>query len=53
MRIKSTILELNNTGDISVDYIESQIAQKGVKPLRWAIVKIDTDKVFIGIAYVL
>lgn len=51
MKIESTILKLENTGDFSVENIENQIARQGVVPLRWAIVEVDCKYLLVNTAY--
>ena len=51
MKVKSVILEFDNNNDFSVEYIETQLAQKGIIPLRWAVVKIENKKLLVNVAY--
>ena len=51
MQIESKIIELENNGDFSVEYIESQLRQKNIVPLRWAIVDIKETMFCVNVAY--
>lgn len=52
MQIQSKIFEIKNIGDFSVEYIESQLKNLYmIIPLRWAIVEINNDSIFINTAF--
>ena len=51
MQIISEILNIPNNGNPSTEYIENELAKKGILPLRWAIVKISKDFFTINCAY--
>lgn len=51
MSIVSEILEIKNNGNPSTEYIETELKNRGIEPLRWAIVKISNDFFTINVAY--
>lgn len=51
MQIESKIIEIENTKDFSVEYVESQLQQRNIEPLRWAIVDINEKTFSINVAY--
>ena len=51
MQIVSEILDIPNCGEPTAEYVENELAKKGIVPLRWAIVKISKDNFTINCAY--
>ena len=51
MQIVSEIIELENIGNFSVEYIETQLKQKNIVPLRWAIVDIKETIFLVNVAF--
>ena len=51
MQIISEIVELENIGNFSVEYIETQLKQKNIVPLRWAIVDIQETIFLVNVAF--
>lgn len=51
MSIVSEILDIENNGNPTTEYIESELCKRGIEPLRWAIVKISNDFFTINVAY--
>ena len=51
MQIETTIIELENTKNFSVEYVESQLQQRNIEPLRWAIVDINEKTFSVNVAY--
>lgn len=51
MSIVSEILDIENNGNPSTEYIETELKKRGIEPLRWAIVKISNDFFTINVAY--
>jgi len=51
MEIVSEIINIPACEFPSTEYIESELQKKGIKPLRWAIVKISKDYFAINCAY--
>ncbi len=51
MQIISEIIDIPNNGNPSTEYIENELLKKGIKPLRWAIVKISKNFFTINCAY--
>ena len=52
MQIQSKIFEIKNIRNFSVEYIESQLKNVYmIIPLRWAIVDINDDFLFVNVAY--
>ena len=51
MQIISELINISNNGNPSDEYIENELKKMGIKPLRWAIVKISKDSFTINCAY--
>lgn len=52
MQIQSKIFQVKNIEDFSVEYIESQLKNLYmIIPLRWAIVDINKNYIFINTAF--
>jgi len=51
MQIKSEIIKIQKTDQITTEYIEKELKKMGINPLRWAIVKIEKDFFTINCAY--
>jgi hypothetical protein len=51
MQIVSENIDIPKIGNPTVEYIESELKNRGIKPLRWAIVKISNDFFTINCAY--
>ena len=52
MQITSKIYKIPNSKDFSVEYIETQLKKiYMIIPLRWAIVEIKNDFIFINTSY--
>lgn len=51
MSIVSEILEIENNGNPTTEYVENELKKRGIEPLRWAIVKISNDFFTINVAY--
>lgn len=51
MSIVSEILDIENNGKPSTEYIEAELKKRGIDALRWAIVKISNDFFTINVAY--
>lgn len=43
--------EINKTERLTSDYVESELASKGIEPLRWAIVAFDGQKYVLDVSY--
>lgn len=50
MEIISKLVEIEANLPVDNDYIEKKLAQMGIKPLRWAIVKVDKSSLTISLA---
>jgi len=51
MEILSKLIEIEAELPVYNDYIEKQIREMGIEPLRWAIVKVNGNKLTISLAY--
>ena len=51
MQVITKTIDINNTGDLSTQYIENELNKMGINPIRWAIVKISKYTFTIDIAY--
>ena len=51
MQIISQITDIPKVENITTEYVENELKKQGIKPLRWAIVKISKDKFTINCAY--
>ena len=50
MNIESRLVELNLSAPFDNNDIESELKNMGINPLRWAIVKVDCNKITISLA---
>ena len=51
MEIISKLVEIKITLPIDNDFIEAKLAEMGINPLRWAIVKVNGNKLTLSISY--
>jgi hypothetical protein len=45
MEIKSELVEIPNNGNPSIEYFETELTKRNIKPLRWAVVHV-SDKMY-------
>lgn len=45
MKVISELVEIENNGQPSVEYIEKELTKRNIKPLRWAVVNV-SDKMY-------
>ena len=45
MRVVSELVEIENNGQQTTEYIEQELIKRNINPLRWAIVDV-SDKMF-------
>ena len=45
MKVISELVEIENNGHLTTEYIEQELAKQGINPLRWAIVNVG-DKMY-------
>lgn len=45
MQVISELIEIPNTLNPSVEYIENELTKRNINPLRWAIVNV-SDKIY-------
>lgn len=50
MEIISKLVEIEAKKPVDNNFIESKLAQMNIYPLRWAIVKVDHNKLTISLA---
>ena len=43
--------EIEKTEDLTASYIENCLAQKGIEPLRWAIVDTTDENLIVSVSY--
>lgn len=51
MKIVTEETELQKPSEFSTEYIETSLRTKGIDPLRWAVVKISSDKITVSVSY--
>lgn len=51
MEILSKLIEIEAALPVDNEYIEKQIHEMGIEPLRWAIVKVQGSLLTISLAY--
>ena len=44
MKVISELVEIENNGQLTTEYVEKELTKQNIKPLRWAIVDVN-DKV--------
>ncbi|MCQ2739846.1 MAG: hypothetical protein MJ237_06430 [bacterium] len=45
MQVKSEVVEIPNTGELSTEYFENELTKRNINPLRWAVINV-SDKMF-------
>ena len=45
MQVESKLVEINNIGQPTTEYIEQELTKLNINPLRWAIVDV-SDKIY-------
>ena len=45
MQVISELIEIPNSGNPTVEYIENELTKRNINPLRWAVVHVD-DKIY-------
>ena len=50
MEVVSELVEIENTGKPSVEYIESELTKRNINPLRWAVVNVSDKILTISVA---
>ena len=45
MQVVSELVEIENIGQPTTEYIEKELTKRNISPLRWAIVYVD-DKIY-------
>lgn len=51
MKIISEEIQIPKTETLTSEYIEHELSLKGIEPLRWAIVKVETDCFVVNVSY--
>ena len=51
MQIESKIFKIKNTNNFSVEYIESQLKNYMIIPLRWAIIQINNNFLYVNTSF--
>ena len=49
MKAISKIIEISNPKKITTEYIETELQQRNIIPLRWSVVKIDKVSIFLNV----
>lgn len=44
-KVESELVEISNIGQLSTEYIESELTKRNINPLRWAVVDVN-DKIY-------
>jgi hypothetical protein len=50
MHIVSEIIEIENSGKPTVEYIEQELIKRNINPLRWAIVSVSDTIYTVSVA---
>ena len=50
MQVKSELVEITNNGHITTEYIENELTNRNINPLRWAIVSVSDTIITISVA---
>lgn len=45
MQVESTLIEIPNNGNPTIEYIENELTKRNINPLRWAVVHV-SDKMY-------
>jgi len=51
LEVLSKLVEIEATLPVDNNFIEAKLADKNIIPLRWAIVKVNENKLTISLAY--
>ena len=50
MQVEAKLIEIPNNGNPSTEYIEKELNNLGITPLRWAIVKVQKKTYTLSVA---
>lgn len=50
--IKSDVIKLNKIAVFDNDYIEREFAKLSINPVRWAVVDMDEDFLYVSVSYI-
>ena len=53
MKVISETVEINNTKNITTEYIENELTKRNICPLRWAIVSVGDKIITVSVAKIL
>lgn len=45
MQVESLVIEIQNNGNPTTEYIEKELIKRNINPLRWAVVNV-SDKIY-------
>jgi len=51
MQVISELIEIENLGNFSTEFVENTLIKKKINPLRWAIVDISEEMISINVSY--
>ena len=49
MKAISKIIEISNSKEITTEYIESELEKQGINTLRWAIVSVKNNLLYLSV----
>ena len=49
-KVESELVEISNIGQLSTEYIESELTKRNISPLRWAIVSVSDTIYKVNVA---
>ncbi len=50
MQVKSEIIQIKKTDNITIEYVEQELIKRNINPLRWAIVNVSDNMYTISVA---
>ena len=50
MQVISKVVEINNNGELTTEYIEQELKKQNINPLRWAIVEVKEKTCKVSVA---
>ena len=50
MQVVSDIVEIENNGHLTTEYIEQELTKRNINPLRWAVVYVNDKILKVSIA---
>lgn len=50
MKVVSELVEIENNGQLTTEYIEQELTKRNINPLRWAVVSVSDTILKVSVA---